>query len=504
MIRCIVQKVICHLPRILIDTTSGRVYDKQQQAGAFEALPIFSELVSSMTTQTQLDYARIRKAVKEFYQYVMLSHRWKNGEPLLQQLGDISVYDLEPSPPNTKLKSFCLLVRDLGFRWAWDDNSCVDKSNNVILQESMVAMFTWYRDSALTVVYLCDVSSESQQPGDLWRSVWNTRVWTYQEYVAAKTIRFYTKDWKPYLGLTMSNHKQAPSIIFEMQQATGVPAEDMAMLVPGLNNVRVKLYLASRRETTLVEDTAYSLFGIFNASLPVIYGEGNRAVGRLLEHVLTGSGDATILAWTGTAGSYNSCLPIDLTVYNPLVPPHVPQPIEQAEMDRITTRLRLSLSDFSILETFRSQLNDLPSPSLAANRLRLPGIVFPLVDLVEDPELGPVTKRHVYCATTPTFGDVKIMTADNLTGMEGLFLVHPWIRPLLDQEFLEGATALDETTQGLRLLARLRQPFGALMFVQMTRVEYKRVAADSLITVQFREGVSLAQLVDAIRTIEVQ
>ena len=68
--------------------------------------------------------------------------------------------------------------------------------------------------------------------------------------------------------------------------------------------------------------------------MPVIYGEGTRAVGRLLEHVLTGSGDATILAWTGIANDYNSCLPKDLTVYDEVVPLHIPALMEMGELDR--------------------------------------------------------------------------------------------------------------------------------------------------------------------------
>ena len=90
------------MPRFLIDTNAGRLYDKQRQADAFEAPPIYSELVSSVATQ--LDCARIWEAVKGFYRYVMLSHRWEDGEPLLQAVQDISVYDLKASPANTELQ----------------------------------------------------------------------------------------------------------------------------------------------------------------------------------------------------------------------------------------------------------------------------------------------------------------------------------------------------------------------------------------------------------------
>lgn len=112
-----------------------------------------------------------------------------------------------------------------------------------------------------------------------------------------------------------------------MEQAT-----KFAMIQPGLDRVREKLYLASKRQTTREEDVAYSLFGIFGVALPVIYGEGNQAVSRLLEHVLMRSDNVTILAWTGMSDSNNSYLPSDLSVHDQIFPPHVPQAIETAEM----------------------------------------------------------------------------------------------------------------------------------------------------------------------------
>ena len=79
-----------------------------------------------------------------------------------------------------------------------------------------------------------------------------------------------------------------------MQQATGALTPELTVLRPGLDRVREKLYLAARRRTTLVEDIVYSLLGIFNVSTPVIYGEGNCAVGRFLEHILASLGDTLL------------------------------------------------------------------------------------------------------------------------------------------------------------------------------------------------------------------
>ncbi|KAI9464636.1 hypothetical protein HD554DRAFT_1987244, partial [Boletus coccyginus] len=129
------------------------------------------------------------------------------------------------------------------------------------------------------------------------KSIWNTRAWTYQEYVAVKTGQFYTEDWKPYIGLTLSNHKESPVVISEMQQATRMSTQQTAVLHSSLNRVHEKLCLAFMHQMTSVKDAAYSLFRIFNVAILAIYGEGNHAVGQLLKHILTGSGDIMILTW---------------------------------------------------------------------------------------------------------------------------------------------------------------------------------------------------------------
>ena len=43
-IRRTIQRTIRHSPRVLINTRSGRLHDKADQAFAFEALPVFNEL----------------------------------------------------------------------------------------------------------------------------------------------------------------------------------------------------------------------------------------------------------------------------------------------------------------------------------------------------------------------------------------------------------------------------------------------------------------------------
>ncbi|KAI9571770.1 hypothetical protein HD554DRAFT_1820573 [Boletus coccyginus] len=175
-------------------------------------------------------------------------------------------------------------------------------------------------------------------------------------------------------------------------------------------------------------------------------------------------------------------------------------------MDRMVEELRLSSPDLAPVEMLYNRLHGLPFPSLAASRLHLPGIVFPLTELDRIPESDPTTDIYVYRATMSTFGEVEIKTTEDLTGMKDFCLVHPWIPALLDQEHLamDGATSLDKTARALRLVARLRQPFGALLFAPFSRVEYRRVAADALIMIRISEETSLTSLMDNVRMIDVQ
>ena len=66
---------------------------------------------------------------------------------------------------------------------------------------------------------------------------------------------------------------------------------------------------------------------------------------------------------------------------------------------------------------------------------------------------------------------------------------------------------MDRETRARRLVARLRQPFGALLVKLASAgqrgADYKRVAADSMITLKFQENVSLADLLDDVRTIDI-
>ncbi|KAF8139679.1 hypothetical protein EV363DRAFT_1310308 [Boletus edulis] len=535
-IRRAVQNVIRDSPRILIHTASGRLLDKSKQASWFESLPVFKELISSTTMD--IDIAHIHREVAKYYRYATFSHTWEDNEPLLDDIIHMVVYELDESFTHNKLQMFCKIARDAGLHWAWSDTCCINKADHIVLQEALVAMFKWYEGSAVTIVFLRGVHSPSRR-GDLMGSLWNTRAWTFQEYHASKVVRFYTEDWQPYLNLDIPNHKESPEIISEMEEATGISAQSLTALRPGKHDIREKLCLASQRETTFFEDAAYSLLGIFSISLPIVYGEGDHALGRLLAQLLTNSGDTTILAWAGKSGSFNSCLPSNIAVFSELPSSHIPPAVTDAEV----SRMRSSSTNFALVARLYDRLHELPVPSFANQRMKLPCLTF---------KLGPVSRTrsptgYVFRARTGALGDVEIMTTEDLSQSDSLTLVHPWIDYLLDRQpvggipetdpenisrqssstgdapFLSGPSNITQVvrprrasrimssiawpfsgsdtqslqsptpvslqerrTKVLRFIARLRRPFGALLFTRNRQnvEEYRRVATGSLITVQ--------------------
>jgi hypothetical protein len=187
--------------------------------------------------QPNLGTAHITEVVATYFRCVMLSHRWDGKEPLLQDIQDKIVFMLNSLGGIVKLQKFCEIACDAGFRWAWSDTCCIDKTSHAELQESLNSMFIWYHQSALTIVYLSDVPPLSKS-GALAKSEWNKRGWTFQEFVAPKVVLFYQADWTLYLDDHSPSHKQSAAIMEELESATGIDRQALVVFHPGMNGVR--------------------------------------------------------------------------------------------------------------------------------------------------------------------------------------------------------------------------------------------------------------------------
>lgn len=74
-------------------------------------------------------------------------------------------------------------------------------------------------------------------------------------------------------------------------------------------SVAQKMTLASSRTTSRVEVQAYSLMGIFDINMPLLYGEGDKAFTRLQVEILKVSTDESIFAWTSEISRMFASLP---------------------------------------------------------------------------------------------------------------------------------------------------------------------------------------------------
>ncbi|KAG1726890.1 uncharacterized protein EDB91DRAFT_1339583, partial [Suillus paluster] len=514
VIRKVIDIQLGTAPLRLLNTATGLLCDREAQISAFKKSTEYNELLLSIMKRADLRAERIEEAVATYFSCVMLSHRWEGKEPLLHDVKDKDIYELQAAGGLVKLKSFCDIVRSkTNYQWAWVDSCCIDQTNNVELQTSLDSMFAWYHDSALTIVYLSDVPPSSQ-PGALANSAWNTRGWTVPEFLAPQTILFYQQDWTLYLNDESLNHKKSSEIMNELQDATGIAARALADFKPEtIGDAREKLQWASKRVTTRPEDIAYSLFGIFGVRLPIHYGENKQnALGRLLQEIVARSGDITALDWVGQPSTFNSCLPADISSYT--APPFNQPSLSDDEIQAAVSSLRNTVA-MELASNFYDQLDNMSAPRFANCRLHLPCIAFRLTEVRR--RYGPAHETHfTYGVKADGLRDLLITTEETLTqfsrarpARHAFFLVRPWDRRTLDEyDFAEQADSDAESlgdwsepgspieeeledseshSRALRLMVRLGQPFGAFFLAQQRGGEYKRIASDHDIIAQVKD-----------------
>jgi len=433
-------------------------------AGIFVMQEYEQLVLSASTLDTPLQKTHIYEVVSTYFRYVTLSHRWGRFEPPLRDIDGRAIYDLDPTDGLSKLQSFCVACFRRGYLWAWSDTCCIDKDSSAELQETIGSMFSWYRLSALTIVYLADVSGT----GMLTSSAWFKRGWTLQELLAPHTMLFFTRDWSLYRG-SSSNHKEDSVILGELEQATGIISRYLTDFHPGVDDARSRLQWASTRCTTRPEDIAYSLMGVFSLHIPVLYGESvENALGRLLAEVISKSGDTSILDWVGQSSVFHSCFPATITPYQTL-PLSLP--------DLTTPPSTRGIRKFFFLRSVRNMyqaLSNLPLAKFINFRLILPCIVH-RIKVMTLTRVDTSTATHVHQIQAVGLAPIDIALSERLGNTAKkvpYVLIRPWhpnlLHPVVD-------TTDDAWTHPW--FTRLEQPFSALLLMELPHNEYRRVAS---------------------------
>ncbi|KAI8686520.1 HET domain-containing protein [Fusarium keratoplasticum] len=134
--------------------------------------------------------------------------------------------------------------------------------------------------------------ADNAPPYAILSHTWDEEEVTFQdmEQGRAKDKKGYTK----YLGTKAS-------LGDKISERTGVPQAILSG-TESLESASVaqRMSWAAGRKTTRLEDRAYSLMGIFDINMPLLYGEGHKAFIRLQEEILRVSDDHSIFAWRHT------------------------------------------------------------------------------------------------------------------------------------------------------------------------------------------------------------
>jgi hypothetical protein len=216
--------------------------------------------------------------------YAILSHKWGAEEVTFKDLADgtgknKTGYD--------KIRFCAQQAADDSLQYFWVDTCCIDKSSSAELQEAINSMFRWYRDAVKCYVYLSDISLPPFDAAvdftKAWElpfreSRWFTRGWTLQELIAPASVEFYSKE-----GKLLGDKVSLEQLVCEI---TGIPIRAFQGSPLSDFSIPERMAWAKPRQTKREEDSVYSLLGIFDVHMPLIYGERRKnALKRLYEEI---------------------------------------------------------------------------------------------------------------------------------------------------------------------------------------------------------------------------
>lgn len=223
--------------------------------------------------------------------YAILSHTWGDEEVTFQHFQSGHA---DERAGYSKIERCCAQALQDGYEYVWIDTCCIDKSSSAELSEAINSMFQWYQNANVCYAYLSDVPSGGTlesltAPNSMFRrSRWFTRGWTLQELIAPEMAVFFDCDWNE-----IGSRSYLRNLISTITGIENVDNLEITHL-----SVAQKMSWASQRKTTRLEDEAYCLLGIFGVNMPLLYGEGKYAFGRLQQQILSQTDDDSIFAWT--------------------------------------------------------------------------------------------------------------------------------------------------------------------------------------------------------------
>lgn len=238
--------------------------------------------------------------------YAILSHTWGANEPTYRDMHKYRLLVKSRQKFEKIWRCAILALRD-GVEYFWVDTCCIDKTSSAELSEAINSMFRWYKKAHVCYVYMDDAPATpvdtSWEASESWiekfkASRWFTRGWTLQELIAPSRLIFLSQDW-----ITIGTKH---GLYNEIEAATNIPKDVLRTGDFEHASIAQRMSWAANRSTTRKEDVAYSLMGLFDVYMPMLYGEGERAFLRLQEEIIKRSDDMSIFGWIDPLGSFSS------------------------------------------------------------------------------------------------------------------------------------------------------------------------------------------------------
>lgn len=243
---------------------------------------------------------RLEQVVDETqYVFAILSHTWA---PAGEEVNFQDMQNLEyasTKPGFEKIKRTCNIASRM-YKYVWIDTCCIDKTSSAELSEAINSMFRWYRWAEVCYVFLADLEPlpnnlkerdrRTQLVQRLPSCKWFTRGWTLQELIAPRKLVFFDREWS-FVG-EKSDLEGALSDITRIDESVLRDSSNLHSIP-----VARRMSWAAGRRTTRVEDMAYCLLGVFDISMPLLYGEGSKAFLRLQQQIISENSDMSLFAW---------------------------------------------------------------------------------------------------------------------------------------------------------------------------------------------------------------
>ncbi|KAK8071888.1 HET-domain-containing protein [Apiospora saccharicola] len=227
--------------------------------------------------QSDGSFCLTRDFVDAIPPYAILSHTWGDDDQ------EVTFQDMKEGTGRHKdgyrKLEFCgKQASSDGLQYFWVDTCCIDKSSSAELQEAINSMFRWYQNAVACYVYLRDVSTDDraqpdEPPRAAWKlafkkSRWLTRGWTLQELVAPTSVVFFSVE-----GQRLGDKTSMKTLLHEI---TGISTDALQGASLSDFTVNERMSWLGSRETKRKEDRAYSMIGIFDVYMPLLYGEGEQ------------------------------------------------------------------------------------------------------------------------------------------------------------------------------------------------------------------------------------